>query len=471
LYLGCKDFAKRGGQGGDRYRSSPTTVETTSMTAKLIRGGYVLSLDPVLGDLPVGDVLIEGETIAAVAPSIDAPHAELVDAAGTVVMPGLIDTHRHVWQGAFGGSGGDWTLPDYATTVFGGLSPRFTPEDVRDGTFYGALEALDAGITTMFDWAHIVNTPEHADAAVDALKASGLRAVFGYGTPTNDPAWAFDSELTHPADARRIAGEQFSSPGDLVTLALALRGPESTPPRTATADLALARELGVRASMHIGVGTYGAARGVTQLHERGQLGEDLIFLHANTCTDDELKMIAGSGGSVSVSARVEMMMGHGYPVTGRALDAGLHPSLSVDVTSAVPGDLFDELRGVLMAERARRSDEQLARGEQPSAVALTARQAIEMATVHGAETLGMTDRVGTLTPGKRADLILLDAGRHGDLRLRNDVPTLVLHSSPADVLTVLVDGGFRKRDGRLTGVDARAARQRAEASRDRLTAA
>ncbi|GIJ12287.1 amidohydrolase family protein [Micromonospora andamanensis] len=440
------------------------------MSRTILRGGHVLSMDPAIGDHPGGDVVITDGVIVHAGPSVEAGDAEVVDATGMVVMPGLVDTHRHTWQGGFAQLAADWTLNEYFAGLIGRLSPLFTPTDVRDGTHFGALEALDSGVTTLFDWAHIMNTPEHADASIEALRAAGLRAVFGHSIPTSDPSWYFASERRHPQDVRRLAAQHFNSADQLLTLALAVRGPEMATIDTTADDLALARDLAVRASMHVGVGLLGGQRAITQLHDRGLLGPDLIFLHANTSTDDELKLVAASGGHASVSARVEMMMGHGFPATGRLLAAGIRPALSVDVVAGVPSNLFDEMRAVLEAERLRQYDLLLARGEQPASVPLTTREAVEFATIEGARTLGLDDRIGSLTPGKRADVILVDTAR-SPLRLSGDVTAAVTFAEARDVDTVIVDGEFRKRDGVLVGVDAPAARARVEASRDRLLAA
>jgi 5-methylthioadenosine/S-adenosylhomocysteine deaminase len=439
------------------------------MSRKLIRGGHVLSMDPAAGDHAGGDVLIQDGVIVEIGTGLEAAGAEVVDATGTVVMPGLIDTHRHTWQGAFAQVAADSTLNQYFGGVIGRLSPSFTPQDVADGTLFGALEALDSGVTTLFDWAHIMNTPEHADASVEALRASGIRAVFGHSVPTSDPSWYLGSERPHPDDVRRIAARHFNSTDQLLTLALGVRGPEMATIDTTAGDLALARDLGVRASMHVGIGLLGGQRAITQLHDRGLLGPDLIFLHANTSTDDELKMLAGAGASASVSARVEMMMGHGFPATGRLLEAGIRPALSVDVVAGVPSNMFDEMRSVVEAERLRTYDRLLAVGSAPGTVPLTTRQALEFATIDGARALGLDDRIGSLTPGKRADILLVDTAR-SPLRLSTDPVTAVFFADARDVSTVLVDGEFRKRDGVLTGVDTAAVRRRAQASRDRLLA-
>ncbi|MGW3622851.1 amidohydrolase family protein [Streptomyces sp. NPDC000880] len=438
---------------------------------KLIKSGTILSVDPDVGDLDRGDILIEDGVIVSVAPEIEADDAEVFDATGLVVMPGLVDTHRHLWQGALRQIAVDWTLGEYLQRMLGGFGPLFTPQDVYAGNLLGSYESLEAGVTTVFDWSHIMNTPEHADAAIEALQSGGVRAVFGHGTPNDDlVAWYVASTLPHPVDVRRLAKTYFSSTDQLVTLGLSLRGPEMATADTTADDIALARELGVRASMHVGAGTLGKLRGITALHERGVLGDDLIFVHCCTSSDEELAMIAESGGAVSVSPRTEMAMGHGYPATGRLLAAGIRPSLSIDVVSGVGGSLFGEMRGALEAERGRRNQQFLDRGEDVPPLQITARDAIEFGTIEGARALGLDHKVGSLTPGKQADLLLLRMDTAG-LGLINHLPAAVLFSDVGNVDSVLVAGEFRKRHGSLVDVDLADARRQAERSRDRLFAA
>jgi cytosine/adenosine deaminase-related metal-dependent hydrolase len=439
--------------------------------AYLIKGGTVLSVDPDIGDLTRGDVLTRGDRIVAVGTNLDGADAEVIEAAGMIIMPGLIDTHRHLWQGALRQIAVDWTLGEYLARMLGTFAPIFTAEDVSDGNYFGCLEALDAGVTTVFDWSHIMNTPAHADAAVDALRESGLRAVFGHGTPSTDLVkWYVNSDLRHPDDAERVAAQYCSSRDQLLTFALAIRGPELATLAATADDIGMARRLGARASMHIGAGTLAKQKGISQLHEHGLLGDDLIFVHCSMCSDHELRLIAQSGGHASVSPRVEMAMGHGYPATGRLLEAGVRPSLSIDVVSAVGGSLFGEMRGMLESERGRRNQAYLDRGEDAPPLTLTARHAVEFATIDAARTLGLESQIGSLTPGKQADIILLNVAGPG-LGLLNHLPGAIVVSDTANVDTVLVAGEVRKRGGRLVNVDITRARARAEASRDRLFAA
>jgi cytosine/adenosine deaminase-related metal-dependent hydrolase len=313
------------------------------------------------------------------------------------------------------------------------------------------------------DWAHIMRSPDHADEAVRALRESGVRAVFGYGNPLPPPAeW-------YRKDVIRVAEQYFCSSEDLVTFAVASNGPEFGPMEDTLVDLDLARQLGVRASMHVGVGLLGRQRSVTEMNRLGLLGPDLIYIHCNGCTDAEFKMIADSGGHVSISPRIEMQMGHGYPVTGRLLDAGIQPGLSVDIVSGVGGSLFAEMRGTLEAERGRRNGDALARGETLSQLGITARDVVRMATIEGARTLGLDDRIGSLTPGKQADLILLDIDLP-NLSLVNNLPAAVVLAENHNVDTVFIAGRAVKVAGRIVGHDMRAVQRLARSSRDRLLA-
>lgn len=428
-------------------------------TRTLIRGGMVLSVDPDVGDLPRGDVLIEDERIAAVGEDLSAADAQVVDASRRIVMPGLVDTHRHLWQSSLRQIAADWTLGQYVEHMLFGLGHRFTPDDVQVGTLLGAIEVLDAGITTVMDWAHIMRTPEHADAAVSGLRESGVRAVFGYGNP-HPPAAEW-----YRKDVIRVAEEHFSADGR-VTYAMASNGPEFGPFEDTIVDLELARQLGIRASLHLGVGLLGEKRAVTEMR-RGLLGPDLIYVHCNTCTDEELRLIAGTGGHVSISPRIEMQMGHGYPATGRLRAAGVEPSLSVDIVSGVGGSLFAEMRGTLEAERGWQNHLALARGENLAELPITTRDVVRMATIEGARTLGLEDRTGSLTPGKQADIILLDIDRP-NLSLVNNLPAAVVLSDNQNVDTVFVAGQMVKAAGRLLGHDLRAVQERALRSRDHL---
>src|SRR5688572_438136 len=285
----------------------------------LLRGGCVLSLDPKVGDFAVGDVLIEGSRIAAVGPALNAPAATVVDASNTIVMPGFIDTHRHMWQGAIRNSLPNGLIGDYSREVLG-IRSLMRPEDVRIGDLVSALGAVNAGVTTVLDWSHIGNSPAHTDAAIDGLRASGVRAVYGFGAGVG-PA------VRYPDDIRRLRKQHFSSADQLLTLALA--GGMSAK------EWAVARDVGAPISVHAG----GTLAGLEKA-----LGPDVTYIHCTTFTEGAWKLVAGSGGHVSIACPVEMQMGLGVPPIQQSLDHGIRPSLSVDVETEMPGDMFTQMR-------------------------------------------------------------------------------------------------------------------------------
>src|SRR5690349_18333116 len=207
---------------------------TVHIRRTLLRGGLVVTMDPAVGDLVRGDVLIEGSQIAAVATALDVPGAEVVDATGKIVMPGFVDTHRHTWQTAFRGIGANWTFKQYGVAMHGTLRPHYRPEDVYLGNLLGRIEALASGVTTMLDWFHCADRPENADAAIQALRAAPGRSVFCYGAGTTE----------QPDIAPEITRVRSQLPDD--GMALGLRGPQLSTMDTTAADVALARELGLR---------------------------------------------------------------------------------------------------------------------------------------------------------------------------------------------------------------------------------
>ena len=277
----------------------------------LITGGHVVPVDPAVDGGPDTDVLVQDGRIVAVG-ALGHVDAQVVDARGTIVLPGFVDTHRHTWETVLRGLLPASTLGEYLAQVVGGVGPAFGPDDVYAGTLLGSLEALDAGITTLVDWAHANNTPDHADEGVRALREAGIRAMYAHGAPA-EASWYAHSDVVHP-DAHRVRSRHFSSDAGLLTFALALRGPGFTTAGVVAQEWRLARELGARISVHVGMRVTGmGTQAVRELHEAGLVGPDTTYLHANTSTDDELAMIADSGGTLSISPYVEMLMGHGHP--------------------------------------------------------------------------------------------------------------------------------------------------------------
>lgn len=435
----------------------------------LIRGGHVLTVDPSIGDLAKGDVLVEDGQIVAVQPEISAD-AEVIDADGFIVIPGFVDTHRHTWEAAIRGSAPNATLDDYFVEILDTFAPHYRAEDVYNSNVAGSLECLNAGITTLVDWSHINNTPEHPDAAVQALREVGIRCQYAYGSANTSLAdYWFESKIAIPGDdVRRIRSNHFSSDSGLLTMALATRGPGFCIEDVVRSEWALARELSIPITVHVAMGRLAGRFGmVKQLHDMGLLGADTTYIHCCYFSEEEWRLVADSGGTISIAPQIEIQMGHGWPPVMKAIEYGLRPSLSIDVVTTAPGDMFTNIRAAFGAERARVNAVAWEANEPVPDTMLTARQMLQMATLNGAHVAGLEDRTGSLTPGKRADIVLLDARALNMAPIIDATAAVTLSADVSNVDTVLVDGVVRKRNGRLLA-DSDAARRRVEASRDYL---
>ncbi|MFJ9626812.1 amidohydrolase family protein [Streptomyces sp. NPDC101175] len=410
----------------------------------LLSGGTVVSMDPAVGDLARGDVLIEDGVIVQVAARIDVPDAEVIDATDRIVMPGFVDNHRHTWQTAFRGVGADWTFAQWAVAMHGTVKPHYQPEDVYAATLLGRLEALHSGVTTMLDWYHVAQTPEHEDAAVAALRDAPGRSIFclGAGWGTADPV---DTAV------RRVRSRLD---GGAVTMALGLRGPEATGMDTVAHELKLAAELGLRTSLHVDI----VSGAVAELRDHGLLRDTTTFVHGNGLSNDELRMLADAGSSLSISPDVELKMGFGNPMTGRALAAGLRPTLSVDDVPSAGGDMFSTMRTAFAVQRGLDGG-------------LRSRDLLAFTTVDAAASCGLATRTGSITPGKDADIILLRTDDLTVFPVTDPAATVVSAGHPGLVDTVLVTGRVVKRNGTLVDVDLPALKARLLASRDRIAAA
>ncbi|MFF3346434.1 amidohydrolase family protein [Streptomyces sp. NPDC002779] len=426
----------------------------------LIRGATVVTMDTGQGILPGTDVLTTGNKIKAVGANLSAPHGTaVIEAHGALLIPGFVDTHRHMWQSALRGLGVDWTLTNYMDAL-GQLLPHFRPEDVYAGNHLGMVEAVADGVTTVVDWSHGCSTPAHADAAVDALMSVPGRARWAYGRIGPDLAWVTDGE------ADRIRAARFPGDDQLVTMQLAL----DLPPDASAADAALAHaaKQALPVTTHAGVfGIVGDAA-VTHLARQGALSPSTTLVHAASLSDDSYRRIADSGAHLSLSAESELNAGQGYPPTGAARRFGIPLSLSMDTVVWWSGDMFSAMRSTLSAERGLVLLQAHARGEQVSSHDLRAADVLRYATLGGAEALGLADRIGSITPGKCADLVLLRADTPSMTPLNNPVGHLVFQAGRGDIDTVVVNGRVLKHRGKLIGVDLAHARRQAEASRDHL---
>jgi len=421
----------------------------------LLRGGHVVTMDEELGELAGGDVLIEGARIAAVARSIEPGGAEVLDVTGHVVMPGFVDTHRHTWQTPFRGLCADWTLEDYFRGIRMSISPNCSAEDVYAGNYVGALEALEAGVTTILDFSHCNNTPEHADGALQGLRDAGIRAMFAYGyypAPIAEPV--FTDHAQRLADATRIREQELPGEDGLITMGVALTEVGLLPFDQTIEEARSARRLGVPSVLHTGCNRGSlATEGIPELDHHGLLGPEQVHVHCNTLDDRDFRRLAENGCKVSSSPETEIQMGMGHPVIRRALTFGLRPSLSCDVVSSNSGDMFSQMRIGLQFERCMRNDAFNARNTMPEPLDLTVRDALRWGTSNGAHAMGLEQRIGSLTPGKQADVIVVGGRRLNMAPMADPVGCLVAQANPSNVRHVLVAGSWRKRDGELVGVD------------------
>ncbi|WP_433550065.1 amidohydrolase family protein [Micromonospora zamorensis] len=429
----------------------------------VFRNGLVLTMDDAHTVLPGADVLVVGDRIAEVGVGLTAPDDALeIDATGGILMPGMVDTHRHMWQTAMRGYGADWTLSQYFVWYYLESGKLFRPEDVYAGNLLGAIEAIDAGVTTTVDWSHGLQTPEHADAAVDALEAVDGRFVLAYGNIQQGPwQWATSPEF-RDFHRRRIDGGRLAG----FQMAFDVTGDPAFPERAA---FEVAREVGAAVTTHAGV--WGATNddGIRLMHENGFMTPSTVYVHAATLTHDSYNRIAATGGSVSVSTESEQSAGQGYPPTWQLRHHDIPVSLSMDTSVWWSGDLFSAMRSTLGADRSREHLEAHAKQETITHCHLRAEQVVEWATRGGARALGMDSTIGALTAGRQADVILIKNDASPVMfPILNPHGHVVFQAQRGDVHTVLVGGRIVKQDGRLVGVDLAAARAAVASTIDHL---
>ncbi|HEU0236139.1 MAG TPA: amidohydrolase family protein [Candidatus Limnocylindrales bacterium] len=444
----------------------------------LIRGGIVLTQDDDLGEVPGADVLVEGDRIVEVGRNIAAADAKVIDATGDIVIPGFIDTHRHTWETSIRTSAPDYTLGAYFGAILDKFAPNYRPDDVYAGNLWGSLECINAGITTLVDWSHIMNTAEHADAAVRGLQEAGLRSVFAFGFPNTSiqawwfgPDWAGSVERINGDEARRIRKQYLASDDGLITMALATRGTNFCKPDVVRYEWELAKELGINITVHVAMDRFG----YTKMQLRGLKEMDLLYpgttyIHSSHLLDDEWLMVRDSGGNVSLAPQIELQMGHGWAPAATASKLGIPVGLSSDVATTASADQFTQMHAIFASERARRHqaawDEDLD-GNTPTPDLVDSRQVLRWATIDGARVAGVADRTGSITPGKKADLVIIDTKAVNVAPVIDPVGAVVCAADISNVRTVLVDGRVLKDDFRLVA-ELDGARRAVEESRDYL---
>ncbi|MGY8661124.1 amidohydrolase family protein [Bradyrhizobium sp. UFLA05-109] len=427
------------------------------MRRTLIKSATIISMDDAVGDLPTGDVLVEGNRIVDVRPGIElgsgAAETEVIDGRGRIVIPGLINAHMHTWQTALRGFAANWTLLEYFRRMHAGLATVFRPDDIYIATLVGALNQINCGTTTLVDWCHNNPTPEHTDAAVRGLIESGIRAAFFHGSPKPEPkpGEPHFSEIPHPRrEVERLLAGPLADRNGLVTLGLAILGPHYATLDVATRDFRLARELNLIASMHQGGGPAKTADGWEKLIEAGLVGTNVNIVHGNDLSDDLLQRLVDLGVSFSVTPENEMIQGHGFPITGRLLKRGVRPTIGIDLESVLAGDLFSAARVALSMQRALdNAESRNASGTIPATTTIPAREALRWITLEGARMLGRDGQIGSLMPGKLADLVVINASDLNLFPVHDPVATVVMQTSLANIEAVMIGGVWKKRNGRL----------------------
>jgi len=456
--------APTSGQPGGAPAPRLTAADLAPGRPLVFRNATVLTMDAAHRLLRGADVLISGERIEAVGPALPVPEGTAeIDAAGGIVMPGMIDTHRHMWQTAMRGYGADWTLTQYFVWYYLQWGKTFRPQDIYAGDLVAAIEAIDAGVTTTVDWSHGLQTVEHAEAAVDALTEVPGRFVLAYGNIQQGP-W----EWSAAPEFRGFVSRRFSSGNDMLGFQMAfdVTGDPAFPERAA---FEVARDLGVPVTTHAGVWGATSDDGIRLMHENGFMTPETIYVHAATLTPDSYNRIAATGGSASVSTESEQSAGQGYPPTWKLREHGIRVSLSMDTSVWLSGDLFSAMRTTLGADRSREHLEAHARQETVTNCHLRAEQVVDWATRGGAGALGLDSVTGSLEPGKKADVVLIKNDASPVMfPLVHPYGQVVFQAQRGDVHTVVVNGRVVKYDHRLVGVDLAKARQVVEQTVDYL---
>jgi 5-methylthioadenosine/S-adenosylhomocysteine deaminase len=421
----------------------------------VFRNATVLTMDDSRTLLHDADVLIQGERIAAVGPRLQVPDGTAeIDSSGGIVMPGMVDTHRHMWQTAMRGYGADWTLTQYFVYYYLNWGKIFRPQDVYAGNLLSAVESIDAGVTTAVDWSHGLRTLDHAEAAADALEEVPGRFVLAYG---NIFAGAWEWATTR--EFRDFYTRRFDGKGDMLGFQIAfdIPGDEAFRERAA---FEVARELGVHVTTHAGVWKVTGDVGISQMYEHGFMTPGTIYVHAASLSADSYHKIAATGGYASISTESECNAGQGYSPTWKLRRYGIPVSLSNDTSVWWSADLFAAMRATLNADRAMEHFEAHAGDNTVTNHVLRAEDVVHYATRGGAKALGLDSVIGSVEPGKKADLVLIkNDDSPVSFPVLHPYGHVVYQAQRGDVHTVVINGTVVKFGHKLTGVDLASARQ------------
>jgi cytosine/adenosine deaminase-related metal-dependent hydrolase len=443
--LGFGGFRKARAQSSD----IPTARPLPPREHFVIRGAHVLSMDPAVGEFAQGDVHVRNGEIVAVGPALNAPGAMAIDGANAVVLPGFVETHWHLWttllRGMIGHSSDQFYFP-----MSGALGRNFRPADVYQGVRLSTVEALYGGITTVTDWSHNNQTREHSEANIKAIADSGMRARYLYGPYQGQP----NTQSSNMAELERFHNEwqRYSNEG-LITLGMSWRGIGNfrglggggAAVQANLAELQVARRLKLPVSVH-SASSLARAGEVAALGEANALGKDMLLAHGAGARPDEVKLMAETRTPIATTPGGEPSMGYPLQQTENFLAAGVNVGLGFDsIALSGNADMFRTMKTVQDAAKIRNQAQ----------FNLSSRRVLEVATIGGARCLGLDDRTGSLTPGKRADVIMVSL-LAPNMSVGPDPANLLVNSAaPGNVELVVADGRILKRDGKLTNVDVR----------------
>ena len=420
----------------------------------LFKGGTIVTMDANVPNLATGDVLVEGDRIVAVGPDLKADDAEVIDAAGSIVMPGLIDAHHHAWLGVM-----RRMMPDvddlfaYIDVVAETLGAHYRPADMYLSTRLTALASLDAGITTLIDACHSSRSPEHTDAALEALDSAGIRALHMVGAAMDKRA----SAAHLPQDLERLA---LNWNGGAARVRVGLFGQLNLD------WWKVARRLDMQILTEF-IGDL--AKLTPEFAEPGVLGAHNIFNHCSRVPEQTWKLFAQAGVNVTVNPRSDALFGFDDESFAyqQAIDHGLTPALGIDLDTAFGSDLFGEMHALFGQQRSAMRYRRF-RGEADAPAPISVEAVLQAATINGARAAGLERSIGSLTPGKQADIIMVRTNGVAVFPVNNAIGTIVQAVERSDVDTVMVAGQLRKRAGKLIDVDLAKLSAEASASRDYL---
>ncbi|KAL1846711.1 hypothetical protein Plec18170_009001 [Paecilomyces lecythidis] len=436
----------------------------------LIKNATVITVDDSLGVKTNCDVLVRDGVIKEIGPNLVPEHVEeIIDATNCIVSPGFVNTHHHLWQQLIRGVTTDWSLGNYLEHIRNVYGSLYTAEDVYTANYFAGLDLINNGVTTVIDHCHILNSPQHTDAAVKGLKDAGIRGTWCYGFYENPPRSDIagsNHAVTTPAgfdhnarreDAKRARQQHFPDNDperQLLTFGAAPNEAEGISETVLKDEIDFFRSIGARViTMHVAMGCYDMDRQVVQhLGDAEYLGRDLLFSHGASFTDKELELLQKASSGISATPETELQMGMGHPIAFKASEAGCNVGIGIDITSNQNNDMLALMRLLLQTERGKRHLSMQGKSV-PLDILPKSEEALFMATMGGAKSIGLDHLIGSITPGKRADLIITRCDDMNVVPAPIPLGTLMFNAHIGNIDTVLIDGKVMKNGGKVLHVD------------------